>query len=88
MTDDRSPSEHVLERPEPVETWQASWSFFCRRCARSWTRRYEVRRYRRNDGEWVVHLRGGHLAQPPRLESRCPHCGGLRVRLLPTGGTP
>jgi hypothetical protein len=54
----------------------------CRRCHRSWKAAYQVGTFHDDAGDHEVYFRQGAPATAPG-SARCPHCGGLRVALLP-----
>jgi hypothetical protein len=55
----------------------------CRRCHHTWETTYQVRTIHDDAGDHEVYYRGGAPAAAPAA-SRCPHCGGLRVAILPS----
>jgi hypothetical protein len=55
----------------------------CRRCHRTWEATYQVGTFTDDAGDHEVYYRNGAPATAPR-SSRCPHCGGLRVIILPS----
>jgi hypothetical protein len=61
--------------------WTASPS--CRRCQRTWTATYQVGTFTDDAGDHEVYFREGASATAPG-STRCPHCGGLRVVVLPS----
>lgn len=68
--------EHVTDVDEStVEIF-----YRCRRCHRSWTRSFDVRRWFEDDGGLVeVFRRDGVPVPSPRSGPRCVFCDGLRV---------
>jgi hypothetical protein len=55
----------------------------CRRCHHTWEATYQVGVLHDDAGDHEVYYRHGTPATAPG-SSRCPHCGGLRVAILPT----
>ena len=55
----------------------------CRRCHRTWTATYQVGTFTDDAGDHEVYFRNGASATAPG-STRCPHCGGLRVVVLPS----
>jgi hypothetical protein len=55
----------------------------CRRCHRTWTAAYQVGTFTDDAGDHELYFRGGAPATAPGSSS-CPHCGGLRVVVLPS----
>ena len=55
----------------------------CRRCQRTWTATYQVGTFTDDAGDHEVYFRDGASATAPG-STRCPHCGGLRVVVLPS----
>jgi hypothetical protein len=55
----------------------------CRRCRRTWDAAYEVVAYHDLDGDRELFFLHGVPAAPPWSGIACPHCGGLRVSIVP-----
>jgi hypothetical protein len=55
----------------------------CRRCQRTWEASYQVGVLHDDAGDHEVYYRDGAPATAPG-STRCPHCGGLRVAILPS----
>jgi hypothetical protein len=55
----------------------------CRRCQRTWTATYEVVTYHDLDADQELFFLHGVPVAPPWAGIACPHCGGLRVTILP-----
>ncbi|HEY4790768.1 MAG TPA: hypothetical protein VIJ05_05470 [Actinomycetes bacterium] len=55
----------------------------CRRCHRTWTATYQVGTFTDDAGDHEVYFRNGASATAPG-SAPCPHCGGLRVVVLPS----
>lgn len=55
----------------------------CRRCHRTWTATYQVGTFHDDADDHEVYFRAGMPATAPG-SARCPHCGGLRVVVLPS----
>jgi hypothetical protein len=64
------------------------YTLACRRCGRRWQAEYEVRQHHLADMDMYTYWQHGHQVVPPTSGIRCPHCGGLRVAVLPSGSTP
>ena len=60
----------------------------CQRCRRTWDRVYEVLTYHDLDGDRQAYFLHGAPAMPPWSGIACPHCGGLRVKVLPATAQP
>jgi hypothetical protein len=54
----------------------------CRRCRRTWETPYQVATLHDDAGDHELYYRNGAPATAPG-SARCPHCGGLRVAILP-----
>jgi hypothetical protein len=54
----------------------------CQRCDHTWETTYEIRTFHDDAGDHELFYRGGAPVIGPAV-ARCPHCGGLRVRILP-----
>jgi hypothetical protein len=74
----------VLEVSPTNQRTTRNYRLACRRCQRTWQTTYEVAAYHDDAGDHEVFYRNGLVVPPPWAQPRCPHCGGLRVALLPT----
>jgi hypothetical protein len=59
----------------------------CRRCHHRWETAYQVGTLHDDAGDHEVYYRNGAPATAPG-STRCPHCGGLRVTILPSRSEP
>jgi hypothetical protein len=58
------------------------YRMLCLRCDRTWETTYEIRTLHDDAGDHQLFYRNGAPAIDP-AGTRCPHCGGLRVRIVP-----
>ncbi len=66
-----------------------TFGFSCQRCGHAWERVYEIRRCTDCEGDEILTcICEGKPALAPwsELETACPRCGGLRVKLVPQRG--
>jgi hypothetical protein len=54
----------------------------CLRCDRAWEATYEIRTLHDDAGDHQLFYRHGTPTMGPQA-TRCPYCGGLRVRIVP-----
>jgi hypothetical protein len=58
------------------------YQMLCQRCERAWETDYEIRTFHDDAGDHQLFYRDGAPVADP-VATRCPYCGGLRVRVLP-----
>jgi hypothetical protein len=64
------------------ESLTRRYRMLCLRCDRAWETAYEIRTLHDDAGDHQLFYRNGAPAVGPAA-TRCPYCGGLRVRILP-----
>jgi hypothetical protein len=58
------------------------YSMLCLRCDHAWETTYEIRTLHDDAGDHELFYRHGAPGMGPEA-TRCPFCGGLRVRIIP-----